>query len=89
VLPDRHGTGTNGLLLTPPDVIAPAFGPGSRARHSDAATAAGARVEVAELTGFAFDVDTRDDLDALRDALANGHGGAAHTRGMLSRLSKR
>src|SRR5215212_3994464 len=25
VIPDRHGTGTNGLLLTPPDVIAPAF----------------------------------------------------------------
>ena len=33
VIPDRHGTGTNGLILTPPDVISPAFGPGSRDRH--------------------------------------------------------
>ena len=28
IVPDRHGTGTNALLLTPPDVLAPAFGPG-------------------------------------------------------------
>src|ERR1700751_4222194 len=29
IVPDRHGTGTNGLLLSPPRAIAPAFGPGS------------------------------------------------------------
>ena len=28
VIPDRHGTGTNGLLLAPADAIGPAFGPG-------------------------------------------------------------
>ena len=33
IVPDRHGTGTNALLLRPPDAIAPSFGPGSRARH--------------------------------------------------------
>ena len=33
IVPDRHGTGTNALLLAPPDVIAPSFGPGSRERH--------------------------------------------------------
>jgi 2-phospho-L-lactate guanylyltransferase len=89
VLADRHGSGTNGLLLTPPNVIAPAFGRGSCARHVSAAQSAGATVEVVDLVGFALDVDTAEDLDALRDALADGHGGAAHTRGMLSRLSKR
>jgi 2-phospho-L-lactate guanylyltransferase len=89
VLPDRHGTGTNGLLLSPADVIEPAFGPGSCARHVAAAEAAGAAAEVLEIVGFELDVDTVDDLNALRDALAGGHGGAAHTRGMLSRLSKR
>ena len=31
VVPDRHGTGTNALVLTPPDAIEPSFGPGSRA----------------------------------------------------------
>src|SRR3954447_17297405 len=29
IVPDRHGAGTNALLLAPPDAIAPAFGPGS------------------------------------------------------------
>ena len=33
IVPDRHGSGTNGLLLTPPDVMTPSFGPDSRARH--------------------------------------------------------
>src|SRR5579875_3316941 len=33
IVPDRHGTGTNALLLTPVDVIAPSFGEGSFARH--------------------------------------------------------
>lgn len=89
ILPDRHGTGTNGLLLTPPAVIAPSFGPGSCERHLEAARAAGATVEIAEIEGFAMDVDTVADLDAVRDVLAGGHGGAAHTRGMFSRLSKR
>ena len=37
IVPDRHGTGTNALLLAPPDAIAPSFGPGSRERHEQAA----------------------------------------------------
>ena len=28
IVPDRHGTGTNALLLTPPDALTPSFGPG-------------------------------------------------------------
>ena len=47
-MPDRHGTGTNALLLTPPDVIAPSFGAGSRERHERLAREAGADVRVAE-----------------------------------------
>src|SRR3954471_16293939 len=46
IVPDRHGTGTNALLLTPPDVIAPAFGEGSFARHS---SLGGADVAVAHV----------------------------------------
>ena len=44
IVPDRHGTGTNGLLLTPPDAIAPSFGPGSCERHRALALAAGVAV---------------------------------------------
>jgi 2-phospho-L-lactate guanylyltransferase len=86
-VPDRHGTGTNALVLTPPDVIEPAFGPDSRARHEQLASAAGVPCEIAHVETLAIDVDTADDLEALRGALAARRGGAAHTRGMLSRLA--
>jgi len=88
VVPDRHGTGTNALLLSPPDVIAPSFGPGSRERHEDAAHAGGAECAVTEVASLVLDVDTAEDLQALRDALAERTGGAAHTRGLLARLSR-
>jgi 2-phospho-L-lactate guanylyltransferase len=66
VVPDRHGTGTNALVLTPPGAIAPAFGVGSRARHESAAVAAGLEHAVVEPPSLVLDVDTPDDLDALR-----------------------
>ena len=66
VLSDRHGSGTNGLLLMPPDVIAPAFGPGSRERHARLAEAAGAPCTVEQIEAFALDVDTADDLAAVQ-----------------------
>ena len=89
LMPDRHGSGTNGLLLTGPDIIAPAFGPGSRTRHADAAAAAGARCVVCDLPSMALDVDTGEDLAALAERLDTVHGGAANTRGLLARLGQR
>jgi 2-phospho-L-lactate guanylyltransferase len=62
LVPDRHGTGTNALALSPPDVIDVAFGPGSRAAHRHRAEAALARyVELAD-SPLAVDLDTPDDL---------------------------
>lgn len=87
IVPDRHGVGTNALLLAPPDVIAPAFGLDSRSLHEQAATAAGVAVTIARVATLALDVDTSEDLEALRSALATRRGGAAHTRGMLSRMA--
>ncbi len=89
IVPDRHGEGTNALLLAPPDAIAPSFGPGSRARHEQAAAAAGARWRIAEPRSLVLDVDTAEDLAALRAALDARTGGAAHTRGLLARLDRR
>lgn len=61
VVPDRHGTGTNALLLVPPDAIPFRFGEGSRAAHAAAARSAGA--SYVELDGpLDFDVDTPADL---------------------------
>ena len=88
IVPDRHGTGTNALLLTPPDVLAPSFGPDSRRRHLADATANGVPAEVVELDSLALDVDTPEDLEALQRRLAITHGGAAHTRGMLNQLMR-
>jgi 2-phospho-L-lactate guanylyltransferase len=88
IVPDRHGTGTNALLLTPPTILMPSFGPGSCARHAAAAAAVGALHSVTAVPTLALDVDTPEDLDALEAALAGRHGGAAHTRGMLRQLGR-
>jgi 2-phospho-L-lactate guanylyltransferase len=89
VVPDRHGDGTNALLLTPPDVMRPAFGPGSRARHEHLAREAGAAVEAVAVASLGLDIDTLDDLEALRAALESRRGGASHTRGLLAQVSRR
>ena len=68
--PDRHGRGTNALLLDPPDVIDPAFGGDSRAGHAWLASSADAAFdEVPDV--LALDVDTPDDL-LLAEAEAIG-----------------
>ena len=89
VVPDRHGTGTNALVLSPPGAMAPSFGPGSRERHEAAARAAGLEPRIVEAQSLMLDIDTGADLDVLRDVLDAGTGGAAHTRGMLNRLARR
>jgi 2-phospho-L-lactate/phosphoenolpyruvate guanylyltransferase len=86
IVPDRHGSGTNALLLTPPQAVAPAFGTGSFARHAAFAHAAGATVKVADLPSLGLDVDTPGDLAALRAALDARPATAARTRAVLERL---
>jgi 2-phospho-L-lactate guanylyltransferase len=61
IVPDRHGRGTNSLLLAPPGVIEFAFGGDSRVAHRHAADAASTRV--VELDGpLSLDIDTPEDL---------------------------
>lgn len=88
IVPDRHGTGTNALVLTPPDVIHPAFGPGSRERHEQIAGEAEVTAEVVEVPTLALDVDTSEDLRALQATFASQRGGAARTRGLLAQLAR-
>jgi 2-phospho-L-lactate/phosphoenolpyruvate guanylyltransferase len=87
IVPDRHGSGTNALLITPPDALAPSFGAGSFARHAALARAAGATVKVCDLPSLGLDVDTPDDLGALRSALDARPATAARTRAVLDRLA--
>ncbi|HWM64322.1 MAG TPA: 2-phospho-L-lactate guanylyltransferase [Solirubrobacterales bacterium] len=65
IVPDRHGTGTNALVLSPPGAIRPAFGEGSRSRHVDAAREADIPFAVEELPSLALDLDTPADIVAL------------------------
>jgi 2-phospho-L-lactate guanylyltransferase len=75
IVADRHGRGTNALLVAPPDAIEFAFGGDSRQAHLAAARAAGARV--VELGGpLALDLDTPEDLllvEELAPETADAH----------------
>jgi len=88
IVADRHGSGTNALLLTPPAVMPPSFGPGSLARHAGMAAGAGADVRVAGLRSLQLDVDTPGDLAALRTALGGLPGAAPRTRALLTQLAR-
>ena len=89
IVPDRHGEGTNALLLQPPDVIRPAFGEGSRARHEELARSAGASVGIARCRSLELDVDTAADLGELAAMLAGAPAEAASfTRAVLARQGR-
>ena len=88
VVPDRHRTGTNALVLAPPDAIEPSFGPGSFERHAAAAERAGVPHRVEEVPGLALDVDTPADLAALTAELELRRGQAPSTRGALRQLDR-
>jgi 2-phospho-L-lactate guanylyltransferase len=79
VVPDRHGTGTNALLLCPPDAIVPSFGEGSCARHVAAAREAGLPYGVDELPSLGLDLDTPADVIALTRELEKRPGRARRT----------
>jgi 2-phospho-L-lactate/phosphoenolpyruvate guanylyltransferase len=83
IVPDRHGTGTNGLLLTPPDAIVPSFGPGSYARHRALAHEAGANCRIERPASLLLDIDTGADLAALRKRLSGERVQASRTRAVL------
>lgn len=88
IVPDRHGTGTNGLLLRPPTAIEPSFGPGSLERHVAAARAAGVAHRVERMPSLMFDVDTSDDLAVVAESIEASHAIAPRTRGALRQLDR-
>ena len=88
VVPDRHGTGTNALVLSPADAIEPSFGPDSRARHVAAAQAAGIPHSVEPVASLALDVDTPEDLAELSGLLDACRGQAPMTRGAIRQLDR-
>jgi 2-phospho-L-lactate/phosphoenolpyruvate guanylyltransferase len=65
LVPSHDGDGTNGFLVSPPDLLQPSFGPGSFARHLAHAAARQIECRVRHLPGLALDIDEPADLARL------------------------
>jgi 2-phospho-L-lactate/phosphoenolpyruvate guanylyltransferase len=89
IIPDRHGTGTNGLVLAPPDVFLPAFGPDSCARHVSRARATGISFALEQVDSMGIDLDTPEDYLLLRDRLLLDPQPAPRTAKVLWELGER
>jgi 2-phospho-L-lactate/phosphoenolpyruvate guanylyltransferase len=72
ISPDGARSGTNALLIRPPDALPFAFGPNSFEAHLQAARKRDLAVQVCERSHLAFDLDTAGDLARLKKS------GAAH-----------
>jgi 2-phospho-L-lactate/phosphoenolpyruvate guanylyltransferase len=66
IAPDGARSGTNALLVHPPDALPFAFGPDSFEAHLEAARGRGLDVRVCERSHLAFDLDTAGDLARLK-----------------------
>jgi 2-phospho-L-lactate guanylyltransferase len=90
VVPDRHGSGTNALLIAPPTALPPSFGVGSRERHEREAAAAGVPCAVDPVPSLGIDIDTPEDLDELAGLLDEpaNRALARMTRGALRQLER-
>ena len=67
IAPDRHGSGTNALLSSPPGLIEYDFGIESFERHVTRAQDASVRLVVCEIPSIGLDVDLPEDLEYLRE----------------------
>lgn len=71
VVPDRHRLGTNALLCSPPDALAPRFGRDSFRRHLAAARSAGLQTRVLYSETLSLDLDAPEDFEELRRRCAD------------------
>ena len=67
IAPDRHGKGTNALLISPSGLIQYDFGENSFQRHCELARQAGARLEIVDLPSLGLDLDLPEDLEIIRE----------------------
>lgn len=67
IAPDRHGRGTNALLISPSGLIEYDFGENSFQRHCERAKEAGARLEIVDLPSLGLDLDLPEDLEIIRE----------------------
>ena len=85
VVPSGDG-GTNGLYLSPPTIMAPAFGRDSFRAHLTAAADLRLRCAILALGRLELDIDSAADVDALRSKPRHGN---SHTRDAIEALPSR
>jgi 2-phospho-L-lactate guanylyltransferase len=67
IAPDRHGKGTNALLISPPGLIEYDFGENSFQRHCELIKKAGARLEIVDLPSLGLDLDVPEDFELIKN----------------------
>ena len=82
IVPSHEGTGTNAMLLRPPQALAPRLGPDSLARHTDQARRRGLALSRLERPRVGLDIDTPADVAVLMS-----RGGDCATLEVCARLS--
>ncbi|HEX2989852.1 MAG TPA: 2-phospho-L-lactate guanylyltransferase [Anaerolineales bacterium] len=71
IAPDRHGKGTNALLMSPSGLIEYDFGEDSFQRHCDRVRESEARLEIVDLPSLGLDLDIPEDLEIIRNLERN------------------
>jgi len=67
IAPDRHGKGTNALLISPAGLIEYDFGEDSFQRHCELVKKAGARLEIVNLHSLGLDLDSPEDYEIIKN----------------------
>lgn len=88
MVPNREDTGTNALLLTPPDCLPVAFGDDSFRRHLRLCAERGLAADVRRMPRVALDIDTPEDLTVFAAQRVPSHSLRALTDlGVLERCA--
>ncbi len=81
MVPSKEGTGTNAMVMTPPEVIRSAFGRSSLQRHLARAEQKGVLGQLLEVETIGFDIDTPEDLVQL-----TRRNGSTRVQQLLTRI---
>lgn len=71
IAPDRHGKGTNALLISPAGLMEYDFGEDSFQRHCARVREAGARLEIVNLPSLGLDLDLPEDLETIKSLVGS------------------
>jgi len=84
LVPSERDGGTNGLFMSPPDLLEPSFGAGSLQKHLHTAELAGLRCALLSLPRLSLDIDTVEDVRAY---LSKPKHSETHTSRVLEELA--